>query len=109
MPDNPPPEPALSKLLRCVEKFGGTDLYLEAGAPPGVQLGAAVRRFDMRPLTQEDLLRVLREVAGQSEQEALAATGQVAFDYWPGPGRPRFRLSAVERSGQLRLTARRLV
>ena len=52
-------EPEANKLFRMVMKHEGSDLHLKVGQPPMMRLKGDIRRADMRPLTQEDMERLL--------------------------------------------------
>ncbi len=52
-------EPEVNKLFRLVMKHQGSDLHLKVGQPPMMRLRGDIRRMDMRPLTQEDMERLL--------------------------------------------------
>ena len=40
-------------------KHEASDLHLKVGQPPMMRLRGDIRRMDMRPLTQEDMERLL--------------------------------------------------
>ena len=52
-------EPEVNKLFRMVMKHEASDLHLKVGQPPMMRLRGDIRRADMRPLTQEDMERLL--------------------------------------------------
>ncbi len=52
-------EPEVNKLFRMVMKHEASDLHLKVGQPPMMRLRGDIRRVDMRPLTQEDMERLL--------------------------------------------------
>ncbi len=52
-------EPEVNKLFRMVMKLEASDLHLKVGQPPMMRLKGDIRRADMRPLTQEDMERLL--------------------------------------------------
>src|SRR5712664_1221480 len=52
-------EPEVNKLYRMVMKLEASDLHLKVGQPPMMRLKGDIRRMDMRPLTQEDMERLL--------------------------------------------------
>src|SRR5947209_6694486 len=54
-----PREPEVNKLFRMVMKHEASDLHLKVGQPPMMRLRGDIRRVDMRPLTQEDMERLL--------------------------------------------------
>src|SRR6516164_7994726 len=52
-------EPEANKLFRMVMKLQASDLHLKVGQPPMLRLRGDIRRTEMRPLTQEDMERLL--------------------------------------------------
>ena len=52
-------EPEVNKLFRMVMKHEASDLHLKVGQPPMMRLRGDIRQMDMRPLTQEDMERLL--------------------------------------------------
>src|SRR6478736_5670426 len=52
-------EPECNKLFRLCMKMEGSDLHLKVGQPPMMRLKGDIRRMEMRPLTQEDMERLL--------------------------------------------------
>src|SRR5882672_9196851 len=52
-------EPEANKLFRMVMKMQASDLHLKVGQPPMMRLRGDIRRADMRPLSQEDMERLL--------------------------------------------------
>src|SRR5690349_24924551 len=55
----PKREPEVNKLFRMVMKHEASDLHLKVGQPPMMRLRGDIRRVEMRPLTQEDMERLL--------------------------------------------------
>src|SRR5258708_22061457 len=56
---DPKKEHEVNKLFRMVMKYEGSDLHLKVGQPPMMRLRGDIRRMEMRPLTQEDMERLL--------------------------------------------------
>src|SRR5215469_8439607 len=52
-------EPEVNKLFRMVMKHEGSDLHLKVGQPPMMRLRGDIRQMQMRPLTQDDMERLL--------------------------------------------------
>ncbi len=52
-------EPEVNKLFRWVMKEQGSDLHLKVGQPPMMRLRGDIKRSNARPLTQEDMERLL--------------------------------------------------
>ncbi len=58
----PRKEPEVNKLFRMVMKHEASDLHLKVGMPTMMRLRGDIRRVDMRPLTQEDMERLLLSI-----------------------------------------------
>ena len=54
-----PSEPEVNKLFRLVMKMEASDLHLKVGQPPMMRLRGDIRKTDMKPLSQEDMERLL--------------------------------------------------
>src|SRR4051794_31388977 len=55
----PAKEPECNKLFRLVMKHQSSDLHLKVGQPPMMRHKGDIARVDMRPLTAEDMERLL--------------------------------------------------
>ena len=60
--------PGLSDLLRVLVQNKGSDLHIQTGEVPIGRIDGLLGRFDMAPLTEEDVLHLAREVL-QSEKK----------------------------------------
>lgn len=58
----------LADLLRVLVENQGSDLHLQAGEVPIGRIHGQLGRFEMEPLTGEDVLRLAREVLGSDEK-----------------------------------------
>src|SRR5438874_4890348 len=52
-------EPEVNKLFRMVMKLQASDLHLKVGQPPMVRLRGDIRRTEAKPVTQEDMERLM--------------------------------------------------
>src|SRR5262245_41027471 len=77
-------EPEVNKLFRMVMKHEGSDLHLKVGLPPMMRLKGVIRRMDMKPLTQEDMERLLFPTLSSAQRKTLEDTGGVDFAYIVG-------------------------
>src|SRR6516162_6860061 len=100
-------EPEANKLFRMVMKHEGSDLHLKVGQPPMMRLKGDIRRADMRPLTQEDMERLLLPLIDEKKRKILDEEGGVDFSYVIGHDECRFRVSLFRQRGRLSLVARR--
>lgn len=101
-------EPEVNKLFRMVMKYEGSDLHLKVGQPPMMRLRGDIRRMEMRPLTQEDMERLLIPQLKDKHKKILDEEGGVDFSYVIGADECRFRVSLFKQRGKLSLVARRV-
>jgi twitching motility protein PilT len=101
-------EPEVNKLFRMVMKHEASDLHLKVGQPPMMRLRGDIRRMDMRPLTQEDMERLLLTQLKESHRKILDEEGGVDFSYVVGQDECRFRVSLFKQRGKLSLVSRRV-
>jgi Tfp pilus assembly pilus retraction ATPase PilT len=81
MDESPPREPEINKLFRMTRKHEASDLYLHVGSPPQMRLRGVVRSADMRPLTQEDMDRLVSPILYDEQRELLKQGKDIAFTY----------------------------
>src|SRR5262245_22949305 len=74
-------EPEVNKLFRMVMEFEASDLHLKVGQPPMMRLRGDIRKTDMRPLTQEDMERLLLPHLRPNHRKILEEEGGVDFSY----------------------------
>jgi len=101
-------EPEVNKLFRLVMKHQGSDLHLKVGQPPMMRLRGDIRRMDMRPLTQEDMERLLLPCLNAKQRKILDEEGGVDYSYVIGNDECRFRVSLFKQRGRLSLVSRRV-
>lgn len=101
-------EPEVNKLFRLVMKLQASDLHLKVGQPPMMRLKGDIRRMDMRPLTQEDMERLLLPNLQPKHRTILDEEGGVDFSYVVGADECRFRVSLFRQRSRLSLVARRV-
>jgi twitching motility protein PilT len=101
-------EPEVNKLFRMVMKHEASDLHLKVGQPPMMRLRGDIRRVDMRPLTQEDMERLLMPQLSAAQRRILDEEGGVDFCYVVGNDECRFRVSLFKQRGKLSLVSRRV-
>src|SRR5579872_6090120 len=104
----PKREPEVNKLFRMVMKHQGSDLHLKVGLPPMMRLRGDIRRMEMRPLTQQDMERLLLPHLDERQRRILTDEGGVDFSYVIGDDECRFRVSLFRQRGKLSLVARRV-
>ncbi len=101
-------EPEVNKLFRMVMKMEGSDLHLKVGLPPMMRLRGDIRRMEMRPLTQEDMERLLLPLLDPKKRKILDEEGGVDYSYVIGQDECRFRVSLFKQRGRLSLVSRRV-
>jgi twitching motility protein PilT len=89
-------------------KYEASDLHLKVGQPPMMRLRGDIRRADMRPLTQEDMERLLLPHLTPRQRRILEEEGGVDFCYIVGQDECRFRVSLFRQRGKLSLVSRRV-
>src|SRR5436190_8694865 len=107
-PLDPKKEPAINQLFRLVMKHQASDLHLKVGQPPMMRLKGDIRRMEMRPLTQEDMERLLLPLLLPKHRKILEDEGGVDFSYVVGADEGRFRVSLFKQRGRLSLVSRRV-
>jgi twitching motility protein PilT len=101
-------EPEVNKLFRMVMRLEGSDLHLKVGQPPMLRLKGDIRRMEMRPLTQEDMERLLLPLLKPHHRKILEEEGGVDYSYVIGHNECRFRVSLFKQRNQLSLVSRRV-
>jgi twitching motility protein PilT len=98
----------VNKLFRLVMKHEGSDLHLKTGLPPMMRLKGSIRRMDMRPLTAEDMERLLYPTLNERQRRILEETGGTDYAHVVGNDECRFRVNLFKQRGKLSLVARRV-
>ncbi len=101
-------EPECNKLFRMVMKHQASDLHLKVGQPPMMRLKGDIRRMEMRPLTQEDMEKLLLPTLNAKQRKILDEEGGVDYSYVVGQDECRFRVSLFKQKSRLSLVARRV-
>jgi twitching motility protein PilT len=73
-----------------------------------MRLRGDIRRADMRPLTQEDMERLLLPLLNERQRRILDEEGGVDFSYVVGNDECRFRVSLFKQRNRLSLVSRRV-
>lgn len=101
-------EPEVNKIFRLVMKLQASDLHLKVTQPPMMRLRGDIRRMDMRPLSQEDMERLMYPILTPKLRKILDDEGGVDFSWVIGADECRFRVSLFRQRGRLSLVARRV-
>jgi twitching motility protein PilT len=101
-------EPEINKLFRMVMKHEGSDLHLKVGLPPMMRLRNAIRQMETRPLSPEDMERLVHPILSERTRRLLDDAGGVDFAHIIGQDECRFRVNLFRQRGFLSLVARRV-
>jgi len=101
-------EPEVNKLFRMVMKYEASDLHLKVGQAPMMRMRGDIRRVDMRPITQEDMERLLLPGLTSRQRKILDEEGGVDYCHVVGKDECRFRVSLFRQRGKLSLVSRRV-
>jgi twitching motility protein PilT len=107
-PAAPGKEPEVNKLFRLAMKHEASDLHIKVGQPVMLRLKGDIRRLEMRPITQEDMERLLLPTLDPKKRKVLDEEGGVDYSYVVGQDECRFRVSLFRQRGKLSLIARRV-
>lgn len=101
-------EPEVNKLFRMVMKHEGSDLHLKVGQPPMMRLKGVIRRMEYRPLSEEDMERLMLVTINEDQKLILRDTGGVDYAHVIGNDECRFRVNLFKQRGKLSVVARRV-
>jgi twitching motility protein PilT len=104
----PGKEPEANKLFRLSMKMQASDLHLKVGQPPMMRLKGEIAKMDMRPLTQEDMERLILPLLNSKQRFILDEEGGVDYSYVVSQDECRFRVSLFRQRGNYSLIARRV-
>jgi len=79
---------------------------LKVGLPPMMRLKGVIRQMEMKPLTQEDMERLMFPTLGERERQILQDTGGIDYAYVVGQDEGRFRVNLFRQRGKLSVAAR---
>ena len=84
--------PILESYLQVVVDYGGSDLHLEAGAPPAIRLNGDIKFLDEPLLERTQVEEMLLPILSKSLAQEFLDTGSVDFSY-EVPNLSRFRVN----------------
>lgn len=82
----------LNTYLQVVYDYGGSDLHLQAGAPPAVRINGDMNFLDEPPLEASQAEDILLPILSERLAQEFLDTGSVDFSY-EVPGMARFRVN----------------
>jgi twitching motility protein PilT len=101
-------EPEVNKIFRLTLSLNASDLHLKVNQPPMMRIRGDITRLELKPLTQEDMERLLFPIMSQRQKNIFEEEGGVDFSYVVGADEIRFRVSLFKQRGRLSLVARRV-
>ena len=103
-----PGEPAANQLFRTVMLHEGSDLHLKAGMPGMMRLRGSIQHMATKPLSQEDLEKLLYPILSEKQRAVLDDKGGADLAYVVGNDECRFRVNIFRQRGKLALVSRRV-
>jgi hypothetical protein len=97
-------EPEINKLFRVARKYRASDLYLDVGSAPRIRLRGVNRHMDMRPLMQEDLVRLVSPILYGEQLQRLGQGEEISFTYAFEEG-DAYRVGVCDKGGRFSLSA----
>src|SRR5262245_25769917 len=93
-------------LIRSAVQMGASDLHLQVGDNPMLRLGGAIRTVQGNPITQEQMQKLLEELAPGHKNGVFDSAAQ-GWDFaYAMPDVARFRCSAYATMGRIGLVMR---
>ena len=101
-------EPEVNKIFRLAMKLEASDVHLKVGCPPMMRIRGDITRMEMRPLSQQDMEKLLLPLLEPKKRKILDDEGGVDYSYVIGADECRFRVSLFRQRSRLSLVARRV-
>lgn len=95
------------KVCKACIKIQASDLHLKADCPPRVRVGGKIKAFDMPPLPNKDIERIMFDVMTPMQLEGFQKKGSTDFAYQVGNS-DRFRVNIFRARGLTSVAARRV-
>jgi twitching motility protein PilT len=97
----------LVRLLESFSKLGGSDLHLQAGAPPMVRICGELKALEAPPFEDSEVREYMRQMSPPSAQATLEERRSADFAF-ALPGVARFRVHAFFERQHIALAVRRV-
>jgi twitching motility protein PilT len=97
----------LVRLLEALFKLGGSDLHLQAGAPPMVRVGGDLKALEAPPLEDSQIREYMQQMSPSQAQICLEERRSADFAFEMS-GIARFRVNAFYERQRLALAFRRV-
>src|SRR5438094_378046 len=95
------PEPEVNKLFRMVMKHEGSDLHMKVGLPPMMRLRGIIRQMEMKPLSEQEMERLLYPIISEHHRKIMEETGGADFAHIIVEDECRFRVNVFNQRGYL--------
>lgn len=95
------------KYFAAMMKAGASDLHLVGGKPPHIRIHGAIQPTQAKPLTPEEIERMVFELVSESQWARFAEGGNMDLAYEIA-GSDRFRLNAFRQRGTIAVAVRRV-
>jgi twitching motility protein PilT len=94
-------------LIRSAVQMGASDLHLQVGDNPMLRLGGAIRTVQGNPISQEQMLKLLEDLAPPGHKSGVMDAAAQGWDFaYAMPDVARFRCSAYATMGRIGLVMR---
>ena len=101
------PELEVHRLFRVLVKNRGSDLHMKVGSPPILRLAGDLRQLEMKPLTEDDIERLVLPTIKPKLRDMLEEQGAVDYSYALPEGQ-RFRINVYRQRTYLSVAVRRV-
>src|ERR1700677_778632 len=100
----------VNKIFRLTLELDASDLHLKVGQPPMMRIRGDIVRLEMRPLSQEDMERLLGPLLAVTarRRQIFEDEGGVDFSHVVGNDEIRFRVSLFHQRSRWSLVSRRV-
>ena len=98
----------VNQLFRTVMLHQASDLHLKSGMPAMMRLRGVIQRMATKPLSNEDMEKLLFPLLSDRLRKTFEDTGGADFAHVVGSDECRFRVNLFKQRGKLALVARRV-
>ncbi len=103
-----PGEMPANQLFRTVMMHEASDLHLKSGMPGMMRLRGVIQRMATKPLTNDDLEKLLMPLLTEKQRRTFEDTGGIDFAHVVGNDECRFRVNIFKQRGKMALVSRRV-
>lgn len=95
----------LVALLRTALERRASDIHITVKVPPVLRVDGALKRLDMEPLENTEVLAILKEIISEHHLQQLEDNGEVDTSF-SVPGMGRYRMNAFKQRGSYSIALR---